>query len=335
MTQSLIALMASDTEANIFVITICFIVAAIIATDQYLIKERESRENEKRIINIRTKFESGTSSSRTARPSHIATKYWDKYKSLSPTKANAIQKIWGEDFSSLSDKDVKEKIASVEKLSERFNCEFSRLKYEYLKGISKYPDELIPNMLEITKKEMQLEAAHRNIATNNSIGSILIKWLQEKNETVNAIKRQKEETLKFYEAAKMYFPNEDEPNLHELAKSLREMSYLFKCSPDKLKHYYTKDIYAKYDGEYEHFWQIEDAIEHMIPKVTEIAIKTSMKPLNTMYGILFRWLCDIQDLEREKFVNTHQARCYICGSHDIELSLFKDKFICKSCGEQF
>lgn len=106
--------------------------------------------------------------------------YWELFKNSNPTKANEIENLLGLDFSTLSDRDVKEKIETIEKLCKGLNCSISQIKDNYLNEIrNKCPIRLIPQIIESIKKEMANEVDTFHILESNTCSALMIKWLKE------------------------------------------------------------------------------------------------------------------------------------------------------------
>ena len=103
--------------------------------------------------------------------------YWEIYKDINPTKASDIENLLKIDFSTLSEKDVKEKIASIDRFAKSLKCGVSQIKTTYLAEIEKYPAELLPQMINSTSRELANEASAFNISQTNINYSILKKIL--------------------------------------------------------------------------------------------------------------------------------------------------------------
>ena len=126
------------------------------------------------------KMESTTKSN--PQPSYAAPKskiYWESFKESNPTKAKEIETLWGLDFSTLSDRDAREKAETLERLSKGRNCSISQIKENYLKEIEKYPARLIPQMIESTSKERSKEMETFHIGEGNTASALMVKWLKE------------------------------------------------------------------------------------------------------------------------------------------------------------
>lgn len=116
---------------------------------------------------------------------HIKT-YWERYKEGNLMKAKDIELLLKIDMSKLSDKDAKEKIASVERMAESQNCEISQIKVKYIEEIEKYPAELIPQLIEMTRNQQQEEIQKFQIDKANSMTGLMIKWLEERKYELQA-----------------------------------------------------------------------------------------------------------------------------------------------------
>ena len=273
-------------------------------------------------------------------PSYAAPKskiYWESFKESNPTKAKEIETLWGLDFSTLSDRDAREKAETLERLSKGMNCSISQIKENYLKEIEKYPARLIPQMIESTGRELSKEMETFHIREGNSASALMVKWLRERHKelgapdaNISALASEKEMDI-----AKSYFPHTKIEDLQERIKSLREMSELFKCPIEVLEKFYKDDVMSKYDGTYENFHYLPEAYKYMANQAYEVAPRVSLKPKNTSYGIMCDWLSDIMKAERHKFLDSGQARCPYCHSTNVKLLMFDDEFECNSCNKRF
>ena len=106
--------------------------------------------------------------------------YWEKYQNQNASVAKAISSQVNLDFAGMTDNDVKETIASVERIASNLNCDVSEIKKQYLKEITKYPIEMLPDMIASTAREMENEAKMHGISKNNTMTSIMVRWLQER-----------------------------------------------------------------------------------------------------------------------------------------------------------
>ena len=108
--------------------------------------------------------------------------YWENYKSCNPTIASDIENLLNINFSELSEIDVKEKIASVERLAKNLKCEISQIKSTYLAEIEKYPVELIPQIIEMTSRDLVKEVSTFHVSQDNTMSAMMITWLKERHE---------------------------------------------------------------------------------------------------------------------------------------------------------
>ena len=263
--------------------------------------------------------------------------YWESFKEGNPTKAKEIETLWGIDFSTLIDRDAKEKKETLERLSKSMKCPISQIKENYLKEIEKYPARLIPQMIESASREVTKETEVFQIKEDNTASALMVKWLKERHKelgspdaNISASTSDKE-----MEIAKSYFPYKDTEDLQERIKSLREMSELFKCPIDGLEKLYKDDVMSKYDGSYENFHYLPEAFKYMANQAYEVAPQVALKPENTSYGIMCDWLSDIMESERKKFIDKKEVKCPYCHSSDIKLGIFKNEFECNSCKQRF
>ena len=263
--------------------------------------------------------------------------YWESFKESNPTKAKEIETLWGLDFSTLSDRDAREKKETLERLSKGMNCSISQIKENYLKEIEKYPARLIPQMIEFTSREMTKEIEAFSIKQNNTSTALMLKWLKERHKELGApdANISASASEKEMEIVKSYFPYTKIEDLQERIKSLREMSELFKCPIEGLEKFYKDDVMSRYDGTYKNFHYLPEAFKYMASQAYEIAPRVALKPENTSYGIMCDWLSDIMKAERHKFLNSGQARCPYCHSTNVKLLMFDDEFECNSCNKRF
>ena len=305
-----------------FILAIVFFVIAI--------KLHKSADNtERKYSNI---------SSPTSIPRMPQKTYWEEYKESNPTKALEIEKLLNIDFSKLLENDVKEKIASVDRFSKGLKCDIAQIKANYIAEIRKYPAELIPQIIESTSKEQAKEASQFHIDQRNTMCAMMITRLKEHHKElgnpdakINAPST--EDEMKIVKALNPH--TKDTMDLQERLKSLREMSSLFKRPISELREYYLTDVKKRYGGTYENFHYLPDAYLYMKGKANELAPRVGLKAENTSYGIMCDWLSDFMAEERQRYVDTKQVKCTMCGSYDIKLNFFKDSFVCNSCNHEF
>ena len=288
--------------------------------------------------NSADKMENSTKSN--PQPSYAALKsktYWESFKESNPTKAKEIETLWGLDFSTLSDRDAREKKETLERLSKGMNCSISQIKEKYLKEIERYPARLIPQMIESTSRERSKEMETFHIGEGNTASALMVKWLKERHKELGAPDANISASAsdKEMEIAKSYFPYTKIEDLQERIKSLREMSELFKCPIEGLEKLYKDDVMSKYDGTYENFHYLPEAYKYMANQAYEVAPRVALKPENTSYGIMCDWLSNIMESERMKFIDNKEVKCPYCHSSDIKLGIFKNEFECNSCGKRF
>lgn len=108
--------------------------------------------------------------------------YWDSFEDSNPAYAKEIETLWELDFSTLSDRDAREKKETLERLSMGMSCSISQIRENYLMEIEKYPARLIPYIIESTSREMAKEAETFHINDNNTASALMVKWLKERLE---------------------------------------------------------------------------------------------------------------------------------------------------------
>lgn len=277
------------------------------------------------------------SHSQPAAAAPIVKTYWESFKEGNPTKAKEIETLWGLDFSTLSDRDAREKTDTLERLSKGMNCSISQIKDNYLKEIEKYPARLIPQMIESTSRELSKEMETFHIRDGNTASALMVKWLKERHKDLGSPDANiaASASEKEMEIVKLYFPYKKIEDLKERIKSLREMSELFKCPMEGLEKLYRDDVMNKYDGTYDNFHFLLEAYKYMANQAYEVAPRVALKPENTSYGIMCDWLSDIMESERKKFIDNKEVKCPYCHSSDIKLGIFKNEFECNSCKQRF
>lgn len=263
--------------------------------------------------------------------------YWEAFKESNSSKAKEIETLLGFELSTLSDRDAREKKETLERLSKSMKCSISQIRETYLKEIEKFPASLIPQMIESTSREMSKEMEAFHIKESNTASALMVKWLREHSKEMGSpdANISASASEKDMEIAKSYFPYLEIEDLQERIQSLREMSELFKCPIDGLERFYKDDVMSKYDGTYENFHFLPEALKHMAYQASEVAWKVALKPENTSYGIMCDWLLDIMKAERRKFLDRGQAKCPNCHSTNVKLLMFDDEFQCNSCGMYF
>ena len=279
-----------------------------------------------------------TKSSNKIEPTAPKSTYWAEYKIKNPNKAAPIECLLEMDISSYDDKDVREKIDSVDRLSKGLKCSIDEIKSCYLDEIEKYPPELIPRMIKTTEVQIQNEANMYHISEDNTSAAIMLKMLKERQKELGSpdadITRDLNEQEKEIAKALFSLPL-DEEELNERIKSLREMSVLLKCPMEELRKKYEDDIRKTYDGKYENFPNLIDAYKHMAFQAYEVSPRMGVQPRNTDYGIMCEWLSDIMKAERRRFMETEKIKCIYCGSTNVKLGLFDTSFKCYSCYRDF
>lgn len=128
----------------------------------------------------------GNTSKTPSQDTNIETKsesYWEKYQRNYPSKAKSITSQINLEFDTMTDNDVREIISSIERMAASFKCDISEIKEQYLKEISKYPEELLPEMIASTSRIANNEEADMfGISPNNTMSSIMVGWLKERHD---------------------------------------------------------------------------------------------------------------------------------------------------------
>lgn len=300
-------------------------------------KEEEKQAAPKENSEVKTTL---TKENKTARieSSEVAKTYWEKYKRENPLKSSALSTQINMDFTTMSDRDVREVVSSAERMAASFQCDISEIRGHYLNEISKYPSELLPEMIAMTLREADQEGRMFGISPNNTMSSIMGGWLRDRHEELGkpdarVAQAADENEL---ETVKDLCPSiTDKIDIQERLKSLREMSVLWKCPLKELKDFYIEDLKKSYDGACDSFHCLIDSYKRFAYQAYEVANKAKVKPSNTTYGILCDWLSDFMKEERKRFLGLCQVRCPRCGSRNVGLSFFGDEFECKSCDTRF
>lgn len=264
--------------------------------------------------------------------------YWEKYKTENPAKASSIETQLKINFARMADNDVKETIFSLERMATTLKCNISDIKERYLDEISKYPIELLPEMIASASREMDNEAKIYGISTKNTMSSIMIRWLKERsddmgNTDTTVSQNASNNDIDIVKKLCPYITNDID--VMERLKSLREMSLLWKCPIGNLKDFYISDMKQSYDGTYEHFHYLPETLKHLAGKSLEVANHSGVKPDNTAYSILFEWLNEFIKEERSRLIEKGEVVCPRCSGKNIKLGVFKDEFVCNSCGTRF
>lgn len=107
--------------------------------------------------------------------------FWQKYKRLNPTKANAIEAITERKMSLLGEKDVQEIVSSMERWAMNIGCQIQDIKKEFLQSyLSTFDDVDTKEILEYLKNVKLKEESNRfNISIQNTCTYFMIKWLTE------------------------------------------------------------------------------------------------------------------------------------------------------------
>lgn len=114
-------------------------------------------------------------------PNKVKT-YWESFKESNPLKAKEIETLLELDFSTLSDRDAREKKETLERLSKSMKCPIAQIKDNYLKEIEHYPVRIIPQMIESTNSELSNEMETFHIRECNTASALMVKWLKERQQ---------------------------------------------------------------------------------------------------------------------------------------------------------
>lgn len=106
--------------------------------------------------------------------------FWENYKMKNLSIAFDIEELTGINFSTLSDKDAKEKVESLERWSKNTHVRIARLKDNFIETSTQNfsIDELKEGLDYMPQKQIE-EANVFNISKQNTIQYWMIKWLKE------------------------------------------------------------------------------------------------------------------------------------------------------------
>lgn len=108
--------------------------------------------------------------------------FWGDFKLHNPSLANAIESLTGESFSFLSNKDAREKLASLERLSKNQNCSLANVKKSFIDSfISEFGNDkdIIKQAVKQSVQEIDKEALRFNIKRENTAAYYINNWLLE------------------------------------------------------------------------------------------------------------------------------------------------------------
>ncbi len=108
--------------------------------------------------------------------------FWGYYRLSNPEEAIAIEIMTGEVFSLLSNKDAKEKVASLERLAKNSECSIIDVKDVFIRSfLSSFgsDDEVIRQALRDSLREISKEAIRFNIREENTAAYYINNWLSE------------------------------------------------------------------------------------------------------------------------------------------------------------
>ena len=107
--------------------------------------------------------------------------FWQRYKRLNPTEANAIESVTERTMSLQSEKDAQEIVASMERWAKNIGCQINDIKTEFLQHYqSAFDNADTKEILEHLKNVKLREEANRfNISMQNTCTHFMIKWLTE------------------------------------------------------------------------------------------------------------------------------------------------------------
>lgn len=108
--------------------------------------------------------------------------FWGEYKLTHPNEARIIEQMTGENFSLLSNKDVKEKFASLERLASNSGCSIINVKDVVLDSFKTEvgdTDDILRQAIQRFAESMTEESIRYNIQKTNTASFYIRKWLLE------------------------------------------------------------------------------------------------------------------------------------------------------------
>lgn len=106
--------------------------------------------------------------------------YWERYKTENSEKSSQLSSLYGIDFSLLTEKDIRERIGTIDRLCNQYQCIIPQLKDRCMKDMEQFPLSFMDNMIEMTEKEMEKEANNFCISKNNTACALLLVWMKER-----------------------------------------------------------------------------------------------------------------------------------------------------------
>lgn len=106
--------------------------------------------------------------------------YWERYKTENSEKSLQLSSLYGIDFSLLPEKDIRERIGTVDRLCNQYQCIIPQLKDRCMKDMEQFPLSFMDKMIEMTEKEMEKEANNFSISKNNTACALLLVWMKER-----------------------------------------------------------------------------------------------------------------------------------------------------------
>ena len=238
--------------------------------------------------------------------------YWNNYKQENPTRASEIESL-GLDFSNLPEKEVKEKIFSLETMANSNHCSISELKSTVRKSWEgKFEDSSdLFYLMEGYDKESFGEAENLNIERTNTAWMIFEGWVLEKVQEIESKyshlpHRSKQNPMTLL----MQFRLEDENEFSILRKT---HIYLKNCPMANRNKKYVKlieEIFDKYIDSY-----VKPLVEHEEGKANASLFNANIGALIFMAG--------------EKIIEECNNLVEECNNHDVsfyaELDIAKER----------
>lgn len=106
--------------------------------------------------------------------------YWEIFSLDNPEKALQLSSLYKTDLSLLSDKDIRERINTIDRLCDLHKCSISQLKSRCIRDMEQFPLSFFDQLIELTEKEKDKEAANFHISKDNTACALLVDWMKER-----------------------------------------------------------------------------------------------------------------------------------------------------------
>lgn len=239
--------------------------------------------------------------------------YWKLYRLFHTRKAEAIEVLLGPSFAKKSNKDMKEIVASIGRLTYKYECPISRLKDAYFSSLSGAvlwnPILLKATLYSCETIEAPKEAREYGIKISNTGQYLIATWIQERIDNIEDEDRRRkelEDRLEIMTGVKIeqIIEETDAKNIKPLAPSLYKSNNLenkvYKIAEDLVNYieYYYKPlsdlgrkeaiIYCcilliKFRSDYSNELYVSDLCDRVF-----LVILDSLSPLDMEFDEFFR-----------------------------------------------